>query len=67
MEKQMAEQDGERVVVLKLNQQQRELLERTVEKGFAPDSAELVRLAIREYADLLASGKIRQGYAGAIK
>ena len=37
-------------VVLKLNQQQLELLDRTVAKGVAPDRASLIRLALREYA-----------------
>ena len=54
-------------VVLKLNQQQQELLQRTVEKGLATDKAELVRLAVREYAEMLAAGRITQGYAGALK
>ena len=37
-----------RTIVLKLNQQQLELIDRTVAKGAAPDRASLVRLAIRE-------------------
>jgi Arc/MetJ-type ribon-helix-helix transcriptional regulator len=41
---------AERVVTLKLNQQQLELLDRTIAKGVAPDRASLVRLALREYA-----------------
>jgi len=41
---------NERIVVMKLNQQQLELLERTVARGVAPDRAALVRLALREYA-----------------
>ncbi|MEC5385768.1 hypothetical protein VVD49_08535 [Uliginosibacterium sp. H3] len=57
----------EHEVVLKLNQQQRELLERTVEKGVATDKTELVRLALREYAEMHAAGRITQGYAGALK
>ena len=40
----------ERIVVLKLNQQQLELLDRTVQRGIAANRAELVRLALREYA-----------------
>lgn len=40
----------EHVVVLKLNQQQLELLDRTVARGVAADRAALVRLALREYA-----------------
>jgi Arc/MetJ-type ribon-helix-helix transcriptional regulator len=38
------------VVTLKLNQQQLELIDRTVVRGVAPDRATLVRLALREYA-----------------
>ncbi|MGH8831401.1 MAG: hypothetical protein ACREXV_09925 [Polaromonas sp.] len=41
--------DGQ-VVILKLNQQQLELLDRTVARGVAPDRASLVKLALREYA-----------------
>jgi len=37
-------------VTLTLNQQQRELLDRTVAQGLAPDRESLVRLALREYA-----------------
>ncbi len=37
------------VVTLKLNQQQLELLDRTVARGAAPDRVSLVRLALREY------------------
>jgi Arc/MetJ-type ribon-helix-helix transcriptional regulator len=37
------------VVTLKLNQQQLELLDRTVAQGVAPDRVSLVRLALREY------------------
>ena len=40
----------ERIVVLKLNQQQLELLDRTIQRGIAANRAELVRLALREYA-----------------
>jgi metal-responsive CopG/Arc/MetJ family transcriptional regulator len=40
----------ERIVVLKLNQQQLELLDRTIQGGAAPDRVKLVRLALREYA-----------------
>jgi hypothetical protein len=35
---------------LKLNQQQLELVDRTVARGIAPDRAALVRLALHEYA-----------------
>ena len=41
---------SEHVVTLKLNQQQLELLDRTVARGVAADRAALVRLALREYA-----------------
>lgn len=40
-----------RTIVLKLNQQQLELIDRTVAKGVASDRAALVKLAIREYAE----------------
>ncbi len=41
---------GSRNVVLHLNQQQLELIDRTLASGIATDRAELVRLALREYA-----------------
>ncbi len=41
---------AENVIKLQLNQQQLELLDRTIARGIAPDRAALVRLAIREYA-----------------
>jgi len=37
-------------ILLKLNQQQLELLDRTIARGVAADRASLVRLALREYA-----------------
>jgi hypothetical protein len=37
------------VVKLRLNQQQLELVDRTIAKGAAPDRVALVRLALREY------------------
>ena len=40
----------EHKVVLKLNQQQLELIDRTVERGEAKDRVALVRRALREYA-----------------
>ena len=40
----------EKVVKLRLNQQQLELLDRTIAQGVAPDRVSLVRLALREYA-----------------
>jgi hypothetical protein len=50
---------GEKVVRLKLNQQQLELIDRTVAKGIAPDRESLIRLALREYA--AAHGKPADG------
>ena len=41
---------AENVIKLRLNQQQLELIDRTIERGVAPDRVALVRLAIREYA-----------------
>jgi Arc/MetJ-type ribon-helix-helix transcriptional regulator len=41
---------AENVIKLQLNQQQLELLDRTVARGVAADRAALVRLAVREYA-----------------
>jgi hypothetical protein len=38
------------VVRLRLNQQQLELMDRTIAQGVAPDRVSLVRLALREYA-----------------
>ena len=39
-----------RIVTLRLNQQQLELLDRTIARGIAPDRESLIRLALREYA-----------------
>jgi hypothetical protein len=41
---------AETVITLRLNQQQLELLDRTIAQGIAPDRVSLVRLALREYA-----------------
>jgi hypothetical protein len=38
------------VVTLRLNQQQFELIDRTVAKGVAGDREALIKLALREYA-----------------
>jgi Arc/MetJ-type ribon-helix-helix transcriptional regulator len=38
------------VVTLRLNQQQLELMDRTIAQGVAADRVALVRLALREYA-----------------
>ncbi|MBR0754146.1 hypothetical protein JQ604_18330 [Bradyrhizobium jicamae] len=37
------------VIRLQLNQQQLELMDRTIARGVAPDRVALVRLALREY------------------
>ena len=37
-------------VTLKLNQQQLELLDRTIARGAAPDRDALIRLALKQYA-----------------
>jgi Arc/MetJ-type ribon-helix-helix transcriptional regulator len=41
---------AETVIKLRLNQQQLELMDRTIAQGAAPDRVALVRLALREYA-----------------
>ncbi len=41
---------NEKIVTLKLNQQQLELLDRTIARGAAPDRVALIRRALREYA-----------------
>ena len=41
---------AETVIKLRLNQQQLELMDRTIAQGVAPDRVALVRLALREYA-----------------
>jgi hypothetical protein len=38
------------IVTLKLNQQQLELIDRTVARGVAPNRQALIKLALREYA-----------------
>jgi Arc/MetJ-type ribon-helix-helix transcriptional regulator len=40
----------ETIVRLRLNQQQLELMDRTIAQGVAADRVALVRLALREYA-----------------
>jgi hypothetical protein len=40
----------ETIVKLRLNQQQLELMDRTIAQGVAPDRVALVRLALHEYA-----------------
>jgi hypothetical protein len=41
---------AETVIKLQLNQQQLELMDRTIARGIATDRAALVRLALHEYA-----------------
>jgi hypothetical protein len=41
---------SETVIKLQLNQQQLELIDRTIARGVAPDRVALVRLALCEYA-----------------
>jgi Arc/MetJ-type ribon-helix-helix transcriptional regulator len=41
---------ADRIVTVTLNQQQRELVDRTIARGIAPDRAALIRLALCEYA-----------------
>jgi hypothetical protein len=41
---------AETIVKLRLNQQQLELMDRTIAHGVAPDRVALVRLALHEYA-----------------
>jgi metal-responsive CopG/Arc/MetJ family transcriptional regulator len=38
------------IVTLKLNQQQLELIDRTIARGVAPNRQALIKLALREYA-----------------
>jgi hypothetical protein len=46
---------GETIVTVRLNQQQLELLDRTIAMGIAPDRPALIKLALREYAAARAS------------
>ena len=39
-----------KIVTLRLNRQQLELIDRTIARGVAPDRASLARLALKEYA-----------------
>jgi hypothetical protein len=41
---------AQNVIKLQLNQQQLELMDRTIARGVAPDRIALVHLALREYA-----------------
>lgn len=47
------------VITLKLNQQQLELMDRTIAQGVAADRVALVRLALREYATARAAEAVR--------
>lgn len=47
------------VVTLRLNQQQLELIDRTVGRGVATDREALIRLALREYAAMRPDGTRR--------
>ena len=40
-----------RTIILKLNQQQLELIDRTIASGAAADRVALVKLALREHAE----------------
>ena len=53
-----------KIVTLKLNQQQLELLDRTVARGAAPDCIALIRRALREYAAKHPRPKAAPGGAG---
>ena len=48
---------SERIVTLKLNPQQIELVDRTIASGLAPDRASLIRLALRESAATRAAAR----------
>ncbi len=42
---------GKRTIGVRLNQQQLELIDRTIARGLAETREELMRLALREYAE----------------
>jgi len=50
---------GARTVVVRLNQQQLELLDRTILRGEAPDRVSLIRKALREQARKQRDGAAR--------
>jgi Arc/MetJ-type ribon-helix-helix transcriptional regulator len=56
-------------VTLRLNQQQLELIDRTVGQGIAASRAELVHLALKQYAEMHQndSSADKPSYAGALK
>jgi len=60
---------NEHRVTLRLNQQQLELIDRTVAQGIAPNRAALVRLALLQYSDAHQNdaSKDKPSYAGALK
>jgi Arc/MetJ-type ribon-helix-helix transcriptional regulator len=48
-----------KTAIVRLNQQQIELVDRTIRRGEAPDRAALVRKALREQAAKVANGDAR--------
>jgi len=60
---------NEHRVTLRLNQQQLELIDRTVAQGIAPNRAALVRLALLQYSDVHQNDTStdKPSYAGALK
>ena len=50
---------AEKTIVVRLNQQQLELIDRTIRSGEAPDRAALIRKALREQAAKAAAGTPR--------
>ena len=52
---------AETIIKLRLNQQQLELMDRTIAQGIAPDRVALVRLALHEYAAAHTKPMQRQG------
>jgi hypothetical protein len=50
---------AETEIKLRLNQQQLELIDRTIAQGVAPDRVALVRLALREYAAAHMAGAVK--------
>lgn len=56
------------IIGLRLNQQQLELMDRTIARGVAADRTALVRLALREYAAArLAEEKVRPNDLGPVQ
>ena len=48
-----------KLVIVRLNQQQIELIDRTIQRGEAPDRASLIRKALREQARKAAKRTVR--------